>query len=243
MRRTYLLKGAAALFLTGSAGAATAQAPAPAPHYFAGQDLRNASESMACSALEKVFADNSLIQPVDYKDNCLSAIFDIRSCSSYSDYLYEEGICAKNRSISIRLSKDDNWLDCKPRKIGDSSYNKLLACGGVLRLTGSIPAISSLATLSGEAPQYSDSYGLALTLSNSKGESDTAYPYYSMVSKIEIGTTPRVKKENLVYKYYFPAKLQIVSKYLLDDGKASLYVKSEADTSLYLGSREKNLIN
>ena len=234
---------ASALLAIICASAVRAQPTDSTLYYFPGPDLRKDPELSACNILEKVFSNNPLLDKVDYKDDCLSTVFNISSCDSYSDYLYEDGECAKNRRIYIKLSKESDWIPCRPRKIGESSYSRVLACGGGLRLTGSVPSIARLAALSAEIPQYSESYQLGLSLSNSNGERDTAYPYYSLVTKMEIGNKPIVRKDNLTYKYYFPSRLQVISKYLLDGGNASLYLKSEADAMLYLGSRDKRLIN
>ena len=234
------------LVIAASGGLVNAGPADSGTHYFSGPDLRKASELMACRSLEKVFEENSLIEPVDYKGSCLETAFGVDACGSSRAYLYGNRECAKNSQIYIKFSKNSIWLECKPAKRPyRSGYGsrRVLACGSSLILPGDIPSIGSLAKRSSVKPFLYNGYYSRLDIENNDGEKDIALPFYSIVSKLEIGGDPRVEKKNLVYKYYFPIRLQVIAKFVLKGSGQSFYLKKDQKASLYLGSRKKKLFD
>lgn len=238
------LSGSASLVIAAYGGLANAGPSDSSTHYFSDPDLRKASELMACRYLEKVFEDNSLIEPIDYKGNCLEAAFNVDACGNSRYYFYTNSKCAKNTKVSIKLSKNSEWLECKPAKRPSRyGYRQVLACGSSLFLSGEIPSIRGLAKRSSEKPYLYDGYESRLDVENPGGEGSTALPFYSIISKIEIDSDPSVEKKNLVYKYYFPVRLQVIAKFFLKGGGQSFYLKKDQKASLYFGSRKKKLFD
>ena len=240
------LGGSIPLLIAASGGLANAGPSESGTHYFSDPDLRKASELMACRSLEKVFKDNSLIEPINYKGNCLETAFSVKACGRSWDYLYDNSECVKNSQIYIKFSKNSSWLECKPAKRSyRSGYGgrRVLACGSSLVLPDDIPSIESLAKRSSEKPSLYNDYYSRLDVENNDGEKDIALPFYSIVSKLEIGGDPRIEKKNLVYKYYFPVRLQVIAKFFLKGSGQSFYLKKDQKASLYLGSRKKKLFD
>lgn len=240
------LSGSASLVLAAYGGLVNAGPSDSSTHYFSDPDLRKASELKACRLLEKVFGDNPLIEPIDYKGNCLETVFSVDTCGSSRVYLYGNRECAKNSQIYIKFSKDSAWLECKSAKRPYSSgygNRRVLACGSSLILSGDVPSIRALALRSSKKPFLYDGYNSSLDVENNDGEKDIALPFYSIVSKLEIGGDPRVEKKNLIYRYYFPVRLQVIGKFFLKGSNQPLYLKKDQKASLYLGSRKKKLFD
>lgn len=220
----------------------------PRKHFFAGTDLRLSSEVRACEAIKSALGENSTIEPIDFSEDCLGSLLSgFRDCDT-AQSLMGDSPCSREYKISLKNIGSSVWQKCSPRQVlnpspsGSLLREWFIGCGAGLRLSGSIPSISSLVRKSQEAPVVSESYGLALDVSNSRGETDRAYPLHVMAYEISVDPRPIMFRENLTEKYYFPVKIFTVSKYRFSSGGDYLYLRAQAQGRVMLGSKEKNLI-